>query len=118
MLNNTVRVALALMAFFVVGQWSRPALADSTITGTVGEIGMVDNNVGKNIRFKLTDLNQTKACPDLGKGTGYAWFQNANVTAADAYYRETYAMLLVSKKGATISCNLDQSCHVRDCTLP
>ena len=124
MRNNTIRVALALMAFFVVVQWSRPALADSTITGTVGEIGMINPGIFQQgqaaLRFKLTDLNQTKACAYMATGAGYAWFVNnpSGGYPADLFYRETYAMLLLSKKGATISCNLDAQCHVKDCTLP
>lgn len=117
MRNGTLRAALALMAFFVVVEWSRPAAADVTITGTVGEIGVLwINGNSAWFRFKLTDANQTAACVDPGHGgTKYAYF-----TAYDGVNKEWYAMLLVSKKGAQINCTLDNatSCRVKSCTLP
>lgn len=114
MRKSAIRVVLALTTFLFAVQWSRPALADVTISGTVGEIGVMSDS-GR-IRFKFTDLAQTKTCnpgnPGLG---GYAW-----ISTVDALYRETYAALLVSKKGAMLSCavNDNNTCHISSCTLP
>ena len=73
MRSNTIRMALASLAFLFALQWSRPARADVTITGTVGEIGIVQFN-SLTFRFKLADANQTKACVNPFV-PGYAWFQ-------------------------------------------
>ncbi len=123
-----MRTALALLATFAALSLSRAAFADVTITGTVGEIGIMPNLQNGNqtyIRFKLTDLNQTKTCNNQGPAVPtYAWFYGANVSPAsglnDPNYHEWYAALLLSKKGAPISCTIDSNtnCHVTSCTLP
>lgn len=114
-----MRFGLAMIALLAIVQWSRPARADVTITGTVGEIGLVDKRASGNpignsfVRFKLTNLAVTQACLQVA---GYAWF-----VYGDAFYREWYAALLVSKKGSTISCALSDNnnqCLVSSCTLP
>jgi hypothetical protein len=128
---GSIRMALALATFISILQWSRPASADVTITGTVGEIGIVNYNPGNGaraevIRFKYTDLNQTKTCTgdvNFNTGTGYAWFvgpSNQNNNNPDPQTREWYAALLVSKKGATLICTIDTNtyCHITSCTLP
>ena len=128
MSTRTIRLAIAFTAFLLALQWSRPAAADVTISGTVGEIGVgafyarVYNTTTTMIRFKLTDVNQTKTCtggdppiPNVNVPPGYAIFK-----PGDPGGREWYSMLLVSKKGAPIVCILDNnvSCVVKDCVLP
>ena len=114
MSTRTIRPALALVTLLVVLHLPRPAAADVTISGTVGEIVAQKINGGSSIfRFKLTDLNQTKTCTTYA---GYAWFP----AVTEILWREWYAMLLVSKKGAPISCVLDTNtgCRVQECGLP
>ena len=114
MSTRTIRLTLALMALLVVLLLPRPAAADVTISGTVGEIVAQKNNAANAvIRFKLTDLNQTKTCTTYA---GYAWFY----AVTDILWREWYSMLLVSKKGAPITCVLDDNmnCRVKECGLP
>src|SRR5438128_1643736 len=100
---DKIRTILTLTVLALGLAWSRPALADITITGTVGEIGIL-STLANVIRFKLTDLNQTATCTDqFGGGTTlkYAYFtQNAPL------YREWYAAILYSKKGAPITCTV------------
>ncbi len=97
-------------------------MADVTITGTVGELGIQPQGQFSYpyIRFKMTDPNQTKTCTSV---PGYAFiieFAGQNCQAGDCAYKELYAMLLVSKKGAPITCTVDTntSCHITSCTLP
>ncbi len=118
---------LAVVLFLIVASWSSRALADATITGTVGEIGegpySFDGNAPQSIiRFKMTDPNQTKLCSPGNGNTlvGYAWFiAGWNNNNAASFWREWYASLLVSKKGAPISCTVDSNthCQVTSCTL-
>lgn len=128
---RTPRILLALAAFLLALQWSKPALADITITGTVAEIGTISRviacGVGNNwiIRFKLTDANQTTTCADQTNGTGaltkYAYIvSNGNgCGGTDFYWKEWFTMLLYSKKGAPITCTVvdNTNCHVTNCTL-
>ena len=130
MRNATIRLMLTLTAFLVILQWSRPANADVTITGTVGEIGVM--SALSIIRFKLTDATQTATCTDsfqdnnnqpvAGSTAKYAWFFDVptGTNLADAAAREWFAALLVSKKGAPITCTVvsNTDCHVTGCTLP
>ncbi len=119
---------LGVGLFLFVASWSTRALADVTITGTVGEIGagtmILYGSSYTMVRFKLTDQNQTKLCaPNTntdGKLTGYAWFYAQPVNSNDPLWHEWYSMLLLSKKGATINCTIDANtnCHVTMCTLP
>ncbi len=120
---SKIRMALAMAAFCVLFGVAGSARADVTITGTVGEVSAGNWQAGPNqttqnwVRFKLTDLNQTKTCTGgafSNIGSGYAIF------GAGGLYREWFAMLLVSKKGATIVCSLTDSvnCVVNYCTLP
>ena len=130
--KSTIRVMMALAAFLVLCQWSRPARADVTITGTVGEIGLVKGSNGACgnlvgiIRFKFTDPNQTATCLDQnGSGAKYAYYWlnqgQCSVGVVDnILYKEVYAALLFSKKGATLTCTVvdNTNCHVTSCTLP
>lgn len=126
--TTTIRLLLALTAFLLVTEWSGMARADVTISGTVGEIGIQPNAGGATcpvLRFKLTDATQTATCVEQGNGAGnkYAYFYNNNSTCGgfdSNYAREWYAALLVSKKGAPISCTVTSAtnCHVTSCTLP
>lgn len=139
MRTTTLRLLFALTTFLFVTQWSKPAMADVTITGTVGEIGVMapiavpgTNRTASPIRFKLTDPNQTKTCAQVNApnvGAAYAWFwgqgQNNQLNppgpfVEDLSFREWYTALLVSKKGATIICTITDAvgCHVTSCTLP
>ena len=128
MSTRTIRLAIAFTAFLLALQWSRPAAADVTISGTVGEIGVgtywarVYSQTTTLVRVKLTDVNQTKTCtggdptvPNNNVPPGYAIFR-----LSEGGGREWYSMLLVSKKGAPIVCILDNnvSCVVKDCVLP
>ena len=110
-MRTSIRLALALTTLVAVLCASRPALATDTLTGTVGEIGILtDIQV---IRFNFTDATQTAGCVSQPK---YAIVPNGL-----AFYREIYAALLVSKKGANLSCAVDNknsSCQVVSCTLP
>src|SRR6185369_6092639 len=98
---RALRFAIALAAFAATLHLSRTAFADVTITGTVGELSI--SSPFQVIRFKLTDLNQTKTCNYNGQ-TGYAV-----ITANAIFYREYYAMLLVSKKDAPITCTVQKN---------
>ena len=121
MSTRTIRPALALMTLLVVLHLPRPAAADVTISGTVGEIVAQKVSTSNWIfRFKLTDLNQTKTCTTFA---GYAFFVAATdgtYNSLDLLWREWYSMLLVSKKGAPISCVLENNtiCRVKECGLP
>lgn len=132
---RTTRILLALAAFVLSLQWSKPAFADVTITGTVGEVGAVSTRMGQQgcgnpaasiVRFKLTDVNQTATCADQtnnmsGATTKYAYFIiTANCAVTDGAAREWYAALLYSKKGAPITCTMTSGtdCHITSCTLP
>ena len=134
-MNGKLRAILATMAFALCIHWSSRAKADVTITGIVGEIGMVGTApsscpVVPIIRFKFTDPNQTKTCSGVvcsssngsgSVGAGYAFFRpDGSAGIAEQMYREIYAALLVSKRGATISCTVDSTtnCHITSCTLP
>ena len=120
---RTIGRLLALASFLLAATASRPAWADTTLTGTVGEIGTYPGiaSVGDVVRFKFTDLNQTAACIDPGgSGTlvGYAF-----VSTNFAFFKEVFAMLLVSKKGATLNCVIggtpaNNGCGIKNCTLP
>ncbi len=128
------RLALTAVAFLVLVAASRPAFADVTITGTVGEIGVLPpiawvfgGGAYSVFRFKFTDANQTATCLDqsqqkVGTTTKYAYFRGTDIVSniADIPYREWYAALLVSKKGAVLTCTIkdNQDCHVTSCTLP
>ena len=124
MYTRTLRPTLALIAFFVVLHASRPAAADVTISGTVAEIGLgrytAQNNglVDNYVRFKLTDANQTKTCTGGGGSTLPAGYATFDIIAQMG--REWYSMLLLSKKGAPITCILTDGivCLVKDCALP
>jgi len=143
MRTTTIRSLLALAAFVFLIQWSKPAAADVTITGTVGEIGILpvtcigtpNQNCVSNaslFRFKLTDATQTATCTDqanprIGATTKYAYFLGLPSfgggsvhVPVDYSYREWYSALLVSKKGAPIVCTLADAsnCRVTSCTLP
>ena len=126
-----------MVALVLVMGWSGVASADVTITGTVGEIGIMPYTAFGNqggagtftfIRFKLTDATQTATCADQtsnknGGTTKYAYFYgtNGNIQSnpGDTWYKEWYAALLVSKKGATITCTVldNMNCRVTSCTL-
>jgi hypothetical protein len=117
---SSIRPLLVLTAFAIALQWSGPAFAD--FTGTVGEITLVSSNGAQYsyIRFKLTDPAQTATCAAYSQPNsyvvpaGYAFFDSTSI-----FYRELYAMLLVSKKGAPISCTANATvCMVTSCTLP
>ena len=135
-MRHTLRTLLAACIVLLAVQWSRPAWAD--VTGVVGEVGTV-TNVGDNcrngtyslIRFKLTDPTQTAACGDSsvnanGATTKYAYVIASTTDGAcqvNPFWKEMYAMLLYSKKGAPISCTIaslggNGDCHVTDCKLP
>ena len=126
-MHKTMKTVLALFAFVLCLHWSRRAAADVTITGTVVEIGVGispnGNNLQNVIRFKFSDANQTKSCSTTINGTvigaGYAYFFAYNGGNGDFLYREWYAALLVSKKGATLTCTVTSTtdCHVTSCTL-
>ncbi len=128
MRHSRTHTTFAVIAFLFALQWTSAARADVTITGTVGEIGAIANlpNSNSMIRFKLTDATQTQTCNGSTQagsqnvGMGYAWFYGATGYASDSLSHEWYAILLVSKKGASISCTIDTStnCHVTSCTLP
>ena len=117
MRHHALRLAFALFALALATGWSRPAWADATITGTVGEVGAGAFNGNAAVRFKFTDANQTATCTDqLGLG---ATLKYAFVTNADLGYREIYALVLVSKKGASMTCSVrgNTDCRVNYCTL-
>lgn len=125
---RTTRILLALAAFALSLQWSKPAFADVTITGTVGEVAAIGKATlfcgsVSIVRFKLTDQNQTTTCTDQGvAGTTakYSYFVVQGGCIADALAKEWYAMLLYSKKGAPITCTIvsGTDCRVTSCTLP
>ncbi len=111
---------IAAIVFLVVAHWSNRAVADVTIQGTVGEVGVVLNgNVF--LRLKFTDLNQTKTCNGAA-GAGYAWLYATSGcnNQVDCFYKDIYAMALVSKKGTPMSCTIDvnTNCRITGCTLP
>ena len=65
--TKMIRIALALLTFVITIQWSRPAWADVTINGTVGELGVVYNGFNSYfVRFKFTNVNTTAGCPAQG----------------------------------------------------
>ena len=140
-MGKAMRMMMATAAFLFVAQWSRPAAADVTITGTVGEIGTKyfypqsylyqgGQTPGHLIRFKLTDATQTATCTDSVTDTNfkpvastakYAWFWDTVTNSSqDGAAKEWYAMLLVSKKGAPIVCTVQDAnnCKITSCTLP
>src|SRR5438477_5724178 len=86
-----IRHALALAAVVLALAWARPAQAQVTITGVVGEVAAFANapGMGAVIRFKLTDAAQTAACADVQNGgviLKYAFmFPNVNT---DVLYKE------------------------------
>src|SRR5690349_7190548 len=108
---KTTRMTLAVTALVLVLQWPSAAWAYD-ISGVVGQIGVTTSNLRLFIQFKLTDANQTAACVNGGPA-GYAY------VSASAIVKEIYAMLLVSKKGAQITCTLmnNTTCDVTQCTL-
>lgn len=124
MRTRTLGTRLALTAFLFILQGAGAASADVTITGTVGEIGIlpINNSASAFIRFKMTDLTQTKTCQgganNLPLANGYAWFYDFANQGSPAY-REWYAALLVSKKGSPISCTINDNatCQITSCTL-
>ena len=119
------RWSLPLLVTVALLAWSPLALADVTLTGTVTELGAMKDEGGiYRIRFKL-DNKQTDNCLTQGQGNGYAWFwacNNSNCLSwqFDNQFREWYSMLLLGKKGATVSVTVTDStnnCHVTSCSL-
>ena len=127
-MRSVTRGLVAFGVFLLCASAPGSARADSTITGTVGEMGIVNGNQYQVslifFRFKLTDVSQTKSCTGAGYssgiGPGYAYFSNQSQNqTTDIVYHELYAMLLLSKKGATINCTINNTteCHITGCTL-
>lgn len=118
--RRTIQMAIALFPLLAL---PRLAVAD-TLTGTIGALGAgLSPNGAHYAWFKFTDAALTKGCTNVSAKVpaeyAYLYLGNGNAPTSTSS-KEIYALLLVSKKGAPITCvtGSKTECSVTSCELP